>query len=156
MAQWKQIRLETMRLLVRFLALFSGLRILHYRELWCRLQMWSDLVLLWLWCRLAATALNRPLAWELTYARGTALKRKKKKNLNCGCFHHSKWGLAVLLDAHKLNGAGALEVHGSLLTRVAPAGVFAGCVPLTCSLASLGSRSHPCTIPPSQGGFEDE
>ena len=36
-------------------------------------------MLLLLWCRLIATALIRPLAWELPYAVGVALKRKKKK-----------------------------------------------------------------------------
>ena len=39
----------------------------------------SDLVLLWLWCRLAAIALIGPLAWEPPYASGAALKSKKKK-----------------------------------------------------------------------------
>ena len=39
----------------------------------------SDLVLLWLWRRLAAAAPILPLAWELTYPVGVALKRKKKK-----------------------------------------------------------------------------
>ena len=39
----------------------------------------SDLVLLWLWCRLAAAAPIRPLAWELPYAVGAALKKKKEK-----------------------------------------------------------------------------
>ena len=39
----------------------------------------SDLVLLWLWCRLAATALIRPLAWEPPCAAGAALKRQKKQ-----------------------------------------------------------------------------
>ena len=39
----------------------------------------SDLVLLWLWCRPAAVAPFRPLAWELLYAVGAALKSKKKK-----------------------------------------------------------------------------
>ena len=34
-----------------------------------------DPVLLWLWRRLAATALVRPLAWELPYAMGVALKK---------------------------------------------------------------------------------
>ena len=38
----------------------------------------SDLVLLWLWCRPAATALIGPLAWELAYATGAALKTPKK------------------------------------------------------------------------------
>ena len=40
----------------------------------------SDLALLWLWCRLAAVALIRPLAWEPPYAASAALKRQKKKN----------------------------------------------------------------------------
>ena len=35
----------------------------------------SDPVLLWLWCRPAATALIRPLAWESPYAMGVALKK---------------------------------------------------------------------------------
>ena len=41
-----------------------------------------DLALLWLWCRLAATAPIRMLAWELPYATGSALKGKKKKKKN--------------------------------------------------------------------------
>ena len=36
-------------------------------------------MLLWLWCRPAAVALIRPLAWEPLYAMGVALKRPKKK-----------------------------------------------------------------------------
>jgi len=43
----------------------------------------SDTALLWLWCRLTATAPIRPLAWEPPpYAAGAALekaKRQKKK-----------------------------------------------------------------------------
>ena len=35
----------------------------------------SDLMLLWLWHRSAATALIRPLAWEPPYAVGEALKK---------------------------------------------------------------------------------
>ena len=70
MAQCKQIQLGTMRLQVRSLASLSGLRIQRCCELWCRP---------------AATALIRPLAWEPPYAEGAALKRqktkKKKKNL---------------------------------------------------------------------------
>jgi len=38
----------------------------------------SDLVLLWLWCRPAATAPIRPLAWEPPYAAGVALKKRQK------------------------------------------------------------------------------
>ena len=39
MALRKQIQLGTMKLWVRSLALISGLRIWHYRELCCRSQM---------------------------------------------------------------------------------------------------------------------
>ena len=57
-----------MRLWVLSLALLSGLRIWRCYELWCRL---------------GATALIGPLAWEPPYAAGVALekyrKRKKKE-----------------------------------------------------------------------------
>ena len=36
------------------------------------------LALLWLWCRPAAVAPIGPLAWELPYAEGVALKSKNK------------------------------------------------------------------------------
>ena len=36
--------------------------------------------LLWLWCRLVATALIGPLAWEPSYATGVALKRQNNNN----------------------------------------------------------------------------
>ena len=38
-----------------------------------------DPALLWLWCRLAATAPIRHLAWEPPYAAGAALKDEKTK-----------------------------------------------------------------------------
>ena len=41
----------------------------------------SDLESLWLWCKPAAAALLRPLAWESPYTVGTALKKKKKKKI---------------------------------------------------------------------------
>ena len=37
-----------------------------------------DLALLWLWCRLEAVALIRPLAWEPPYVLSVALKSKNK------------------------------------------------------------------------------
>ena len=44
------------------------------------LTQWvKDPTLLWLWCRPGAIALIQPLAWEVPYAAGAALKRKKKK-----------------------------------------------------------------------------
>ena len=42
-------------------------------------RLGSDLALLWLWHRLAAVSLIQPLALELPYATGVALKRKKEK-----------------------------------------------------------------------------
>ena len=43
------------------------------------LAQWDkDLALLWLWCRLAAEAPIRPLAWEPPYAAGVAVKDKIK------------------------------------------------------------------------------
>ena len=59
----------------------------------CRLGL--DLALLWLWCRLAATAPIRPLAWEPQYATGAALKSKKekrkKKDVACGVPVVAQW-----------------------------------------------------------------
>ena len=44
------------------------------------LAQWvKDLALLWLWCRPAAVSTIRPLAWELSYAAGAALKRLNKQ-----------------------------------------------------------------------------
>ena len=40
-----------------------------------------DPTLLWLWHRLAATALIRPLAWELPYTVVAALEKAKKKKV---------------------------------------------------------------------------
>ena len=77
-AQWKPIRLGTIRLQIRSLASLSGLRIRRCRELWCRSRCGLDLVLLWLWCRLTAVALIAPLAWKPPYAAGAALKMQKR------------------------------------------------------------------------------
>ena len=37
--------------------------------------MWLNLALLWLWSRPAAMAPIRPLAWELPYTAGAAIKK---------------------------------------------------------------------------------
>ena len=53
-----------------------------------------DPTLLWLWCRLAAVALIRPLAWRLPYATGAApppKKRKKEKEMILRCI----WGVNI-------------------------------------------------------------
>ena len=39
----------------------------------------SDPTLPWLWCRPAAIALIRPLAWEPPYATGAALEKAKRQ-----------------------------------------------------------------------------
>ena len=41
-----------------------------------------DPALLWLWCRAAATAPIRSLAWEPPYAVGAAQEKTKKNNNN--------------------------------------------------------------------------
>ena len=42
-------------------------------------RLGTDPTLLWLWCRLAATAPMRLQAWEPPYAVGSALRQKDKK-----------------------------------------------------------------------------
>ena len=62
-----------------------------------------NLALLWLWCRLAAIALIRPLAWEPPHVPCVALKRKKKKNAvnplpkKCNDFLSSAVGVRISL-----------------------------------------------------------
>ena len=96
----------SMRMWVQSLALLSGLRIWRCHNLQCTnaprilcccgcvigCRHSSDLALLWMWRRLAAAALIQPLAWELPYATGVAVKRRKKektnketKNQTCDC-----------------------------------------------------------------------
>ena len=55
-------------------------------RIWCCRELWwlgrrhsSDLMLLWLWHRLAAAAPIQSLARKLPYAAVMALKKKKKK-----------------------------------------------------------------------------
>ena len=53
----------------------------------------SGLEFLWLWQRLEAVALIQSLAWELPYAMGAALKRKKKSYMH-PCVHCSTFTIA--------------------------------------------------------------
>ena len=62
-----------MRIQVQSLAWLSGLNIQHCHKLQCRSQMWLRS------CIAVAVALIRPLAQQLPYAAGTAIKRKKEK-----------------------------------------------------------------------------
>ena len=79
MAQWKQIRLGTIRLQVQSLALLSGLGSGVAVSCGIGHRRCSDPTLLWLWCRPAAIALIQPVAWELPYAANAALKKAKKE-----------------------------------------------------------------------------
>ena len=73
----------------------------------------SDPALLWLWCRPIAVALILPLAWELSYATGVALKGKKKlmeitttsryTNLKIGQANSNASGKVMILNNGKLN-----------------------------------------------------
>ena len=67
-----------------------------------------DPELLWLWRKLVATALIRPLAWEPPYPSGVALekakrqkdqKKKKKKSISLSSLNHafSLWAVQVFL-----------------------------------------------------------
>ena len=70
-----------MRTRVQPLALLSGLRTRHCRELWYRLQMWlGSCIAVAVVYRLAAVAVIQPLAWEPPYALSAALKSKTKQN----------------------------------------------------------------------------
>ena len=62
---------------VQSMTSLGGLKIWHCCKLWYS----SDLMLLWLWCRPATAALIWPLAWEVLYAAGVAIKRKRKKKM---------------------------------------------------------------------------
>ena len=61
------------------MASFSGLRIQCCFELQCRLQLWLGFGIAVAVCRPGAAAPIQPLALELSYAVGAALKRKKEK-----------------------------------------------------------------------------
>ena len=80
LAQRKRVRLGTVRLQVRSLAPLSGLRISVAVSCGVGHRHGSDPTLLWLWCKPAAPAPIRPLAWEPPYAMGAALRRQKTKD----------------------------------------------------------------------------
>ena len=63
-------------------------------------------MLLWLWCRPAAAAPIQPLAWELPYATGAALKKKKskKQKKQCSRMHISTYYLIVTVETSAFVG----------------------------------------------------
>ena len=65
---------------VQSLVLLSGLKIRHCHELWCRSQTWlRSYYVAVVVVQAAAAAPIWPLAFELQYTWGTALKRPKEK-----------------------------------------------------------------------------
>ena len=63
----------------------------------------SDPALLWLWCRLAATAPIRPLAWKPPYAAEAALEMAKKKRQKEG--KKKKYESYGYIDCERINQA---------------------------------------------------
>ena len=74
-----------MRMQVQFLALLSGLWIQGCRELWCRLQMGLRSGVAVTAAQAGSYSSIQPLTWKLPYAKGMALKRKKKKGISSHC-----------------------------------------------------------------------
>ena len=78
MAQWVS-NVGPVSMWVRSLALISGLRIRHCRELQWRSQRRLRSCMAVAGGRPAAVAPNQPLAWELPYASSVALKKKENR-----------------------------------------------------------------------------
>ena len=60
-------------------------------------RLGSDRALLWPWCRLAAVAPSRPLAWEPPYVAGVALKQKQNQKHTIHFFRNITIALICLL-----------------------------------------------------------
>ena len=108
MAQGKQIQLVSMRMRVHpWLHSVGQGSVAVSCGVGCRGGL--DSALLWLWRRLAAAALIRPLAWELPYAMGAALKRKKKKIYHFKHFYYTiEWQ----------------EIHSQCCAKTTPRAIF--------------------------------
>ena len=81
MGQRKRMHVVSMRMQARSLISLRGLGIRCCHELCVVHRHGSDSALLWLWCRLASVAPVQPLAWELPYVKGVALKNEGKKKV---------------------------------------------------------------------------
>ena len=88
-APWKRIQPVSMRMQVPSLASFSGLGSGVAMGCGVGQRRGWDPLLLWLWCRLAATAPIQSLAWQLPYASGVALERPKNAVKESGTFWKS-------------------------------------------------------------------
>ena len=81
---------------------------------------YSDLTLLWLWCRLVSTAPIRPLAREPPYAMGVALKKKKAHNNHYFLFFFFFRAASVVYGSSQARGqigTAAASLHHSHSNR---------------------------------------
>ena len=79
MAQRKCIRLGIMKLRVRSLTLFSGLRIWRCRELWCRLQTGLGSHVVVAQAGSGSSDLNSSLGTSTCHKEGPKKQKRKKK-----------------------------------------------------------------------------
>ena len=85
-----------------------------------------DPALLWLWCRPAATAPIRPLAWEPPYAVGEALemaKRQKDQKTNKQknpIYVKFYWNTAMFICLQTVYGCFCAMHKGRVVTKTVP------------------------------------
>ena len=76
---------------------------------WCH----ADLAWLWLWCRPEATAPIQPLAWELPYAAGAALKSTPRKRAWQNETYEINLKVLLALPVWKVNIIQESDIPGS-------------------------------------------
>ena len=108
----------------------------------------SDLLLLWLWHRLAAAALIRTLAWELPYAAGVALKSKNKQTNEKLKHSLQPLGLILLKSPHLVNRRSS---YSSYQQNRNP--ICSGLITLINSPGLIIPRGH---LPPPCQGYDSE
>ena len=94
-------------------------------------------MLLWLWCRLAATAPIRLLTWESAYAMGAALKSKTKQKkcvgMDLGVPRMERKAVSILTLLHQVplsleaakvrqRGQGSTVSSGGQFSKATPSG----------------------------------
>ena len=110
----------------------------------------SDLMLLWLWCRLAAGALIGPLAWEPPHAGGVALKSKWNKETkndiysvlcslgkNSYCFSETEYN-----KLQKTNKESPNDLAVSIYCNCYGSGLIPGLGTSPCHSHSWGGKKH--------------
>ena len=111
-----------------------GLRIHRCHEPRPRSQVWLRSAWLWLWCRPAAAAPVRPLAWEPPYAVGEALKSQKT---------HTHTNISMK-QSQTCTHEGFFWATHTPKKKLCPYGgqVFRSCLHLCCTNVALKLRSQ--------------